>query len=102
MFADVHTSSTTVYIINPLVSDGKVKVQFLSDCWVVFVFWRKHNRQHDLMYYVSIMLTLFQHPYLCLQESVFMMFFHYPKATVVKGERVLDETEHTMELMLNW
>lgn len=102
MFADVHTSSTTVYIISPLVSDGKVKVQFLSDCWVVFVFWRKHNRQHDLMYYVSIMLTLFQHPYLCLQESVFMMFFHYPKATVVKGERVLDETEHTMELMLNW
>lgn len=43
------------------------------------------------MYSVSIMLALFQHPYLCLQEAVLMMFFHYPKATVVKGERVLDE-----------
>ena len=102
VFADVHTFSTVVCITSPLMSGGKVKVQFVSDCWVVFVLWRKHNRQHDLMYCVSIMLTLFQHPYLCLQETTFMMFFHYPKATVVKGERVLDETEHTLELMLNW
>lgn len=48
------------------------------------------------MYSVSIMLALFQHPYLCLQEAVLMMFFHYPKETVVKGERVLDEAEHTV------
>lgn len=99
MFADVHTFSTIVYITSPLMSDRRVKVQFASDCWVVFVLWRKHNRQHNLMYYVSIMLTLFQHPYLCLQETVFMMFFHYPRATAVKGERVLDEAEHTTELM---
>lgn len=98
MFADVHTFSTIAYITSPLMSVGKVKVQFVSDYWMVFVLWRKHNRQHDLMYYVSITLTLFQHPYLCLQETAFMMFFHYPKATAVKGERVLDETE----LMLNW
>lgn len=102
MFAGVHTFSIIVYIISPLMSDVKVKVQFVSDCWVIFVLWRKYNRQHDIMYYVSITLTLFQHPYLCLQETVFMMFFHYPKATVVKGERVLDETEHTMEFMLSW
>lgn len=102
MFTDVRTFSTIVYITSHLMSDDKVKVQFVSDYWVVFVLWRKHNHQHDLMCYVSIMLTLFQHPYLCLQETVFMMFFHYPKATVVKGEGVLDETEHTIELMLNW
>lgn len=30
-FSDVHTFSTSVYITSSLMSDGKVKVQFVSD-----------------------------------------------------------------------
>lgn len=41
MFADVHTFNSIVYITSSLMSADKVKVQFVSDYWVVLVLWKK-------------------------------------------------------------